>query len=237
LSVLACLSVVVGLLRANYHFVGDVVVGAFVGSITERTPPASATWTVTKRRNREAVMTLKTALLLSLAALTVWFIAVWLMLAAQGPACGNALAARSSRGRGFRVQASSTARPRQLRTDHGRVQFRGSVPDEQIPGTLNVGYALPTILQAFIYIAAIEVDALTLVLMIAAAVLGAWLGAGLVARWPRRRVQLGMGFALLLAAVLMLMQLREIGPASGEELALVGPRLWIGLQATSRSVP
>jgi membrane-associated phospholipid phosphatase len=34
LSVLVCLSVVVGLLGMDYHFVGDVVAGAFVGSIT-----------------------------------------------------------------------------------------------------------------------------------------------------------------------------------------------------------
>lgn len=34
LSVLLCLSVVVGLLALNYHFVGDVVAGAFVGAIT-----------------------------------------------------------------------------------------------------------------------------------------------------------------------------------------------------------
>jgi membrane-associated phospholipid phosphatase len=33
-SVLVCLSVVVGLLGMDYHFVGDVVAGAFVGSIT-----------------------------------------------------------------------------------------------------------------------------------------------------------------------------------------------------------
>ena len=33
--------------------------------------------------------------------------------------------------------------------------------------------------------------------MIAAAVLGAWLGAGVVANWPKRQVQIGMGLALL----------------------------------------
>ena len=36
LWVLACGSVVVGLLGMNYHFVGDVVAGAFVGSVTGR---------------------------------------------------------------------------------------------------------------------------------------------------------------------------------------------------------
>ncbi len=54
------------------------------------------------------------------------------------------------------------------------------VPDELIPGTLNVGHALPTIAEAFVFIAIVEVEPLTLAGMIAASVAGAWLGAGVV---------------------------------------------------------
>jgi uncharacterized membrane protein YfcA len=64
---------------------------------------------------------------------------------------------------------------------------------------LNVGHALPTIAQALIFIAVVNVDPLTLVTMIAASVVGAWLGAGVVARLPPRAIQLGMGVALLAA--------------------------------------
>ncbi|HET9370170.1 MAG TPA: sulfite exporter TauE/SafE family protein [Vicinamibacterales bacterium] len=81
-------------------------------------------------------------------------------------------------------------------------KFLKMVPDRLIPGTLNVGHTLPTITQAFIYTVAIAVDPTTLVLMIAAAVAGAWLGAGVVAGWPKRKVQIGMGLALLVAAAL-----------------------------------
>ncbi len=110
-------------------------------------------------------------------------------------------------------------------------KFRRSVPDEQIPGTLNVGYAIPTIAQAFIYIAIVEVDALTLTLMIAASVVGAWLGAGLVTRWSRRTVQLGMGVALVAAAELMLMKQLNVLPTGGEALTLEGTWLAVGLAA------
>lgn len=41
-------------------------------------------------------------------------------------------------------------------------KFRGSVLDERIPGTLNVGYAIPTIAQAYIFISAVDVIAATL---------------------------------------------------------------------------
>lgn len=94
------------------------------------------------------------------------------------------------------------------------------VPDRLIPGTLNVGHTLPTMTQALIYIRIIEVDMTTLVLLIAAAVLGAWLGAGIVAGWPRRKVQVGMGLALLGAATLMLLGLFRVVPAGGDALGL-----------------
>src|SRR5215469_8353441 len=76
--------------------------------------------------------------------------------------------------------------------------------DEEIPGTLNAGHALPTVVEALIFIAIVTLDLTTLVSMIAASVAGAWLGAGLVARAPRRAIQIGMGVALLIAAGLML---------------------------------
>jgi len=98
-----------------------------------------------------------------------------------------------------------------------------------IPGTLNVGHAGPTILQAFIYTRIVPVDSLTLVLMIAAAVIGSWLGAGVVVRWPRRKIQIGMGVALLGAAALMLTQQLQLVPGGGDALALTGGRLLVGL--------
>lgn len=103
------------------------------------------------------------------------------------------------------------------------------VRDEAIPGTLNTGNTFPTILQAFIYTKIVPVDVRTLTFMIAAAAAGAWLGAGVVARWPRRRVQAGMGGALVAAAALMLAAQFHLIPVGGELLRLDGGRLAIGL--------
>ena len=72
-------------------------------------------------------------------------------------------------------------------------RLRRRVPDENIPGTLNVGHSIPVVVEAFIFISAVAIDVVTLVAMIGAAVVGAWLGAGVVARLPRRTIQLGMG--------------------------------------------
>ncbi len=103
------------------------------------------------------------------------------------------------------------------------------VPDEIIPGTLNVGHTIPAIAQAFIFIRIVPVDGRTLAMMIAAAVTGAWLGAGVVSNWPRRRVQLGMGAALFAAAIIMSMTLLGLVPGGGSALRLVGPRLVAGV--------
>ena len=109
-------------------------------------------------------------------------------------------------------------------------RLKGVVPDRLIPGTLNVGHTAPTVVQAFIYISIVTADMTTLVAMIGAAVLGAWLGAGVVASWSRRKVQIGMGAALLVAAGLMLAtQLHVFERLGGEAIGVGGPRLGVGV--------
>lgn len=108
-------------------------------------------------------------------------------------------------------------------------RLRKVVPDRLIPGTLNVGHTIPTLAQAFIYVAIVRVDGGTLALMIAASVAGAWLGAGFVSAWPKRRIQLGLGAALLAAASMLCAQLFHVLPAGGDALALRGARLALAI--------
>jgi len=174
---------------------------------------------------------LRTLLFAALAATTVWFIWDWHRLSRQ-----RVTVVPEERGHtwyhaavAFVMCFFDTLGIGNFATTTSAFKFRSSIPDEKIPGTLNVGYAIPTFLQAFIYISIVQVDAWTLTLMIAASVVGAWLGAGVVSRWPRGRVQVGMGGALLAAAALMLRAQLAAGGATEGTLALQGNLLALGL--------
>lgn len=102
-----------------------------------------------------------------------------------------------------------------------------TVPDDEIPGTMMTGHTPPVIIQAFIFMAIIIVDPVTLFTLIAAAVLGAWLGAGVVTRLPRHFIQIGMGIALLIAAGTFLRSIFGTDPVGGLATGLAGTDLLI----------
>ena len=77
------------------------------------------------------------------------------------------------------------------------------VKDRVIPGTLNVSCTIPVVLEAFLFISSVEVEIVTLVSMLASAVVGAVIGAGIVSKLPEKTIQIIMGIALLATAFLM----------------------------------
>jgi len=179
-----------------------------------------------------------TGLLAALGALTIAFIAGWTrtVLAARNIPAARQTAATDTRfpspvqiGLGAVTNFFDALGIGSFATTTAFFRFTRMVPDRIIPGTLNAGHTLPTIVQAFLFTAVIPVDVLTLFSMIAAAVLGAWLGAGVVAGWSRRKVQLGMGSALLAAAVFMLMRQLDLYPAGSAEIGVRGVKLAIAV--------
>ena len=166
---------------------------------------------------------MRTALFTALAAVSLAFLAIWAV----------AIAGRSWKhkpgwpqtGVGFITNVFDTLGIGSFATTSAFFKIWGMVPDEQIPGTLMVGHTPPSLLQAFIFIAVVQVDFATLVLMIASSATGAWLGAGIVSRLPRRKIRLGMGTALAAAAAVMAMVQLHWIPGGGESLGLSGPAL------------
>ncbi len=105
--------------------------------------------------------------------------------------------------------------------------------DELIPGTMNVGHLIPVLLQAILFLSVIEVEMTTLVSMIVAGGLGAWFGAGVVVRWPRRTVQRGMAIALLFTAAVITLRQTGIFPQGGDAIGLAGLALVVAVLANA----
>lgn len=116
-------------------------------------------------------------------------------------------------------------------TTQAGFKFTKSSPDETIPGTLNVGDTFPVTLEALLFFSFVDIDPLTLVLMLAASVVGALVGAGIVCKWNLKMVRLGLGVGLLILAIVLACKNAGIGPfgVSGEALGLTGIKLVIGI--------
>ncbi len=104
-------------------------------------------------------------------------------------------------------------------------KFFKLVDDRIIPGTMNVGNTIPTVAEALIFMTVVKVEPLTLAAMSIAAPAGSVLGAGVVAKMSRRKIQLGMGCGLLAVASIMLAGLLKWIPPGGEAIGLTGWKL------------
>jgi len=101
--------------------------------------------------------------------------------------------------------------------------------DQVLPGTLNVSHSISMVLEAFIFMTAITVEPITLLSMISASIVGAWVGAGVISRLPEKKVQLTMGLALFVTAILMLLGQLDMMPGGGDAVGLTGSKLIIGV--------
>ena len=181
-----------------------------------------------------------TGLLVALGALTAVFFGGWakVVMAVRGeggaavvpvPATDVGAPSPLSIGVGAVTNFFDTLGIGSFATTTAMFRFFKMVPDRIIPGTLNVGHTLPTVVQAFFYISVIPVDVVTLISMIAAAVAGAWLGAGIVAKWSKRNVQVGMGGALMAAAIFFTMRNLGLFPAGSTAIGVSGALLVVAV--------
>ena len=175
---------------------------------------------------------LKTALLTALALFTAGYALIWILAVmregrerpADQPA-PKALPGPLELFIGFVTNFFDTLGIGSFATTSSAFKLARLVHDEDIPGTMNVGHTAPTIVEALIYIAVVQVEPVTLVSMLGASALGAWLGAGVVSGWPRRKIQIGMGSVLIAAAILMALSQLQLMPGGGNALGVSGAKL------------
>ncbi|HEX9562612.1 MAG TPA: sulfite exporter TauE/SafE family protein [Gemmatimonadaceae bacterium] len=174
----------------------------------------------------------RTALFFALAVFTAWYvtavIGAWRRKRAEAGAAAVTPTA-AGLGTGFVTNFFDTLGIGSFAPTTAILRALRLLPDEHIPGTLNVGHCLPVILQSYIFTAIVPVEMRTLIPMIAAAVAGAWLGAGVVSGLPRRQIRLGMGLCLVAAASFMTATQLQLLPEGGTALGLGGIRLSIAI--------
>ena len=111
------------------------------------------------------------------------------------------------------------------------LKFTKQTQDRVLPVTLNVSNTIPVLIQALIFIQIVEVEPITLISMLLSAAAGAILGAGIVAKLPVRKIQLTMGFALLVTAFFMLSGQTDWIQNGGEAIGLTGGKLALAVGA------
>jgi uncharacterized membrane protein YfcA len=128
-------------------------------------------------------------------------------------------------GLGFAVNFFDTLGVGSFATTTATLKLGRLVADDRIPGTLNVGNALPTMLEALLFISLVPVDRLTLVTLVIAGCVGAWWGTGFVVGLPRRAIQRAMAVALLVTAAFIVIRQLDGMPSGGTATGLAGAAL------------
>lgn len=109
------------------------------------------------------------------------------------------------------------------------LKFTKQTDDQVLPGTLNVANTIPVLIQALIFIQIVEVEPITLLAMLLSATAGAILGAGIVSKLAVTKIQVIMGFALLVTAFFMLAGQMEWIQGGGEAIGLRGWKLGLAV--------
>ena len=122
----------------------------------------------------------KNILIALLIVIAIVFHAFWYLTERRRRHDGHAQADAAALGVAFIANFFDTLGIGSFATTTSMSKLWNVMPDEKIPGTLNVGYVMATVVQAVIFMTIIEVDFVTLISIIGAAVLGAFLGAGVV---------------------------------------------------------
>lgn len=98
--------------------------------------------------------------------------------------------------------------------------------DKLLPGTLNVACALPVMTEAFLYIGNFKVDGTTLLSMVIAAMIGSFAGAKIVSRLDEKKIEIIVGIALAVTAVLMILSATGVITKLGANNVATGFHGW-----------
>ncbi|MEG1779517.1 MAG: sulfite exporter TauE/SafE family protein [Oscillospiraceae bacterium] len=103
------------------------------------------------------------------------------------------------------------------------------VPDRLIPGTLNTCTLIPCTIETLLFVTLVKVDPITLVCLIIAVAGGAALGAKYVSHFPVKPIQIILGCALIIVAIIMTCRQIGLWPAGGNAIGIYGWKLFASI--------
>lgn len=103
--------------------------------------------------------------------------------------------------------------------------LKHNIPNKKIPGTLNVADTFPVLLEAILFTAAVDVNPTTLVILIVCAIVGSYVGAGIVSKISEKAILIVMGLALIISGGLFLAGMLGVMPLGGNAIGLHGGKL------------
>lgn len=90
--------------------------------------------------------------------------------------------------------------------------MKAPIKENHYPGTLNFGDAFPVTVEAICFLEFVEIDGLTLFLMVVAEAAGVWIGVGIVSKLNIQKIRIAMAVCLIATAVVLFCKVSEIGP-------------------------
>lgn len=80
------------------------------------------------------------------------------------------------------------------------------VDDKYLPGVLNVGFAIPGIIEALIFVNNVYVEPVTLIVLTISGILGAFLCSNITCKLSRKKIRYALGIALFISAIFILIK-------------------------------
>lgn len=102
------------------------------------------------------------------------------------------------------------------------------VDDKYLPGVLNVGFAIPGIIEALIFIDNVEINPITLVVLTMSGILGAFMCSKIVSKLSRTKIRYALGIALFISAMFIFINQLNLIENQGNQFALTGIQLFFG---------
>lgn len=97
-------------------------------------------------------------------------------------------------------------------TTQASFKLARSCNDDVMPGTLNIGDTIPVVFEFILFLELVEIAPLTLLGLLFSASIGAYIGAGIVSKWPLQTIRRALGSALIVLALLLSCKQLQIGP-------------------------